>query len=113
MSGRVATIAALLAENDNEDDDDILQTMAAKSGNACIDSLETIRHVVSSADAAQLGGGAGFSLGMFLPNGLFAANPGLLTTDFKSLSTAVQPIFDEMSVMEVSDEGGNVEGVGV
>jgi hypothetical protein len=31
---------------------------------------------------------------------LFAANPGLLTTDFKSLSMAVQPIFDEVSVME-------------
>jgi hypothetical protein len=107
----VATIAALLAESDDEDDDDealrhsikILQTMAAKSGNTCIDSLETIRHVVSAVDAAQPGGGGGgggFSLGMLLPKGLFAANPGLLTTDFKSLSTAVRPIFDEMSVME-------------
>ena len=103
----VATIAALLAESEDEDEEEalrhsikILQTMAAKSGNTCIDSLETIRHVVSSVDAAQPGGGGGFSLGMLLPKGLFAANPGLLTTDFKSLSTAVRPIFDEMSVME-------------
>ena len=102
----VATIAALLGESEEDDDDalkhsiKILQSMAAKSGNTCIDSLETIRHMVSSADAAQSDSGSVFNLGMLLPKGLFAANPGLLTTDFKSLSTAVRPIFDEMSVME-------------
>jgi hypothetical protein len=106
----VATIAALLAESNSDKDDDealrhsikILQMMATKSVNTCINSLETIRHVVSSVDAAQPGGGGGggFSLGMLLPKGLFVANPGLLTTDFKSLSTAVRPIFDEMSAME-------------
>jgi hypothetical protein len=101
----VATIAALLGESEEDDDEalrhsvKILQAMAAKSGNTCIDSLETIRHMVSSADA-QADGGSMFNLGMLLPKGLFAANPGLLTTDFKNLSTAVRPIFDEMSVME-------------
>jgi hypothetical protein len=102
----VATIAALLADESPETSSDdalhpsiaILQAMTAKSGCTCIDGLETIRHMVSSADAQQ--GGGGFNLGMLLPKGLFSANPGLLTTDFKNLSTAVRPMFDEMSVME-------------
>jgi len=85
----VATIAAL---SDDDDDDEALrrsiktlQTMAAKSGNTCIDNLETIRHLVSSSDGSQPGGGSAFHLGMLPPEGLFTANPGLLTTDFKSL----------------------------
>jgi len=101
----VATVAALLGESDEDDEEalrhsiKILQTMAAKSGNTCIDSLETIRHMVSSVDARPDGASV-FDLGMLLPKGLFAANPGLLTTDFKTLSTAVRPLFDEISVME-------------
>ena len=75
------------------------QMMAAKSGNTCIDSLETIRHV------PMLLRWWGWVYSGHAPTqGVVRCESGAVN---KSLSTAVRPIFDEMSVME------DVEGVGV
>jgi len=69
------------------------QRMAARSGNTCIDSLETIRHVPMLLSQVV---GVGLFWACSYPRGcslrIRAVN--------KSLSTAVWPIFDEMSVME-------------
>ena len=54
-----------------------------------------LRDNQTCADAAQPGGGGGFILGMLLPR-------GCLLRIWGCLSTAVWPIFDEMSVMDAS-----------
>jgi len=88
--------------------------MAAKSGNTCIDSLETIRHVPMLLSQVV---GVGLFWACSYPRG---CESGAVN---KSLSTAVRPIFDEMSVMEdvrrcrrggcLKVDGGLQDGVGV
>lgn len=99
----VATIGALLA-NANETFDDselivrrvfaILKSMGKKGGLTTQDAWEVLGRLVNrSADVE-------WDLHRLLPYGLFSANPGLLTADYKQLAQAVRPVLEECTGVE-------------
>lgn len=95
MGTGVSTVVALLG--DDFDDDDrlrkalrLVKAMLNKGGQTTLDAIDIARILVSCEN-----NGKSWSSNNMLPHSLFSSMPGLLTADYKSLSTAVKPIFDE------------------
>jgi hypothetical protein len=94
MGAGVATVAALLGD-DSQDEDRLLKAltlvkaMIKKGGQTCGDGMEIARILVSSEDMET------WSMNRLIPRSLFSSNPGLLTAEYKTLATAVRPILDE------------------
>ncbi|KAG8214607.1 hypothetical protein J3R82DRAFT_9677 [Butyriboletus roseoflavus] len=95
MGTGVSTVAALLG--DDCDDDDrlrkalwLVKIMVNKGGQTTLDAIDIAKILVNCEN-----NGKSWSLNNLLPHSLFSSNPGLLTSDYKTLSTAVKPIFDE------------------
>lgn len=95
MGTGVSTVAALLG--DDWDDEDrlrkalrLVKAMLNKGGQTTLDAIDIAKILVSCEN-----NGKSWSSNNLLPHSLFSSNPGLLTADYKSLSTAVKPIFDE------------------
>lgn len=95
MGTGISTVAALLG--DDCDDEyrlkkalRLLKTMLNKGGQTTLDAIDLTKILVSSENNAKP-----WSPNNLLPHSLFSSNPGLLTAEYKSLSTAVKPIFDE------------------
>lgn len=91
----VSTVAALLG--DDCDDEDrlrkalrLVKTMFSKGGQTSLDAIDIAKILVNCEN-----NGKSWSSNNLLPHSLFSSNPGLLTADYKTLSTAVKPIFDE------------------
>ncbi|KAF8968986.1 hypothetical protein BDZ97DRAFT_1797269 [Flammula alnicola] len=101
----VSTIAALLADESSVGEEalrlsiEIIQNMTSKAGHTCQDAVETLKHMVSLSESDQQNAGEGWDMKLLLPSKLFSANPGLLTTDFKSLSHAVRPVFEQLAMI--------------
>ncbi|KAI0061493.1 hypothetical protein BV25DRAFT_1857413 [Artomyces pyxidatus] len=99
MGAGMATVAALLA-NRTDDEGDlakvivVLKAMVHKGGYACRDAMEIMRRLVGSETVPD------WSWSKLLPRPLFSVHPGLLTAEFKTLSSAVKPIVDDASVAE-------------
>uniref|UniRef100_A0A8H7XPF0 Telomere-associated protein Rif1 N-terminal domain-containing protein n=1 Tax=Psilocybe cubensis TaxID=181762 RepID=A0A8H7XPF0_PSICU len=109
MQAGISTIAALLGEDTEKLDDahrdpdeplrlslDILNTMTLRGGHPCIDAIDALRHITSITRSGHEVP-ADWDLALLLPRGLFAANPGLLTAEFKSLGAAVRPLYDQVA----------------
>ncbi|KAF9221622.1 hypothetical protein BS17DRAFT_711232 [Gyrodon lividus] len=101
MGAGVSTIAALLG--DDFDDEDrlrkalgLVKAMIKKGGQTCADGMDIAKILVSFQS-----NGESWSLNQLLPHSLFSSNPGLLSADYKTLSTAVKPIFEEC--LQLSD----------
>ncbi|CAA7269092.1 unnamed protein product [Cyclocybe aegerita] len=96
----IASIAALLGDESSVGDEplrlslSILQQMTAKAGSTCLEAMDAMGHMVSRPHADQYEMEEGWDKNLLIPKGLFDAVPGLLTTEFKNLSGAVRPIFD-------------------
>ncbi|KAF8551673.1 hypothetical protein OG21DRAFT_1498937 [Imleria badia] len=95
MGTGVSTVAALLG--DDWDDEDrlrkalrLVKTMINKGGQTTLDAIDIAKILVDYESP-----GKPWSINKLLPHSLFSSNPGLLTADYKTLSTAVKPIFDE------------------
>lgn len=95
MGTGVSTVAALLG--DDSDDEErlrkalgLVKTMLNKGGQTTLDAIDITKILVSCENS-----GKPWSSNNLLPHSLFSSNPGLLTADYKSLSTIVRPIFEE------------------
>lgn len=95
MGTGVSTVAALLG--DDWDDEDrlrkalrLVKAMINKGGQTTLDAIDIAKILVDYENT-----GRPWSINKLLPHSLFSSNPGLLTADYKTLSTAVKPIFDE------------------
>ncbi|KAH7885266.1 hypothetical protein F5I97DRAFT_1357061 [Phlebopus sp. FC_14] len=95
MGAGVSTIAALLGD-ESEDDDrlrkaiSLVQAMIKKGGQTCADGMEIAKLFVSSESTEEA-----WTINKLLPHSLFSSDPGLLSSDYKTLSTVVKPIFDD------------------
>jgi hypothetical protein len=95
MGAGVATVAALLGD-DSEDDDrlskalTLVKAMIKKGGQTCGDGMEIARILVCAENV-----GEAWNMNKLIPHSLFSSNPGLLTAEYKTLATAVRPILDE------------------
>lgn len=95
MGTGVSTVAALLGDDcDNEDRLRkalrLVKTMLNKGGQTTLDAIDIAKILVNSEN-----NGKSWSINNLLPHSLFSSSPGLLTADYKTLSAAVKPIFDE------------------
>ncbi|KAF8842180.1 hypothetical protein BDN67DRAFT_995787 [Paxillus ammoniavirescens] len=97
MGAGVSTTAALLG--DDCDDEDrlrkalcLVKAMIKKGGQTCADAMDIAKILVSSPSENN---GESWSLNKLLPHSLFSSNPGLLSAEYKTLSSAVRPIFEE------------------
>ncbi|CAL1712795.1 unnamed protein product [Somion occarium] len=75
----------------------LLKMMAKKGGAGCRDALETLSQLVSTNNTLDR---SEWHIGRLLPRSLFEPNPGLLTAEYKTLATAVRPLFSESAEME-------------
>ncbi|KAF9553877.1 hypothetical protein CPC08DRAFT_713395 [Agrocybe pediades] len=78
---------------------DILYIMSTKDEQCCDDALEALRHMTGLYETEVPDDIEPWSLKLLLPKSLFCASPGLLTTEFKALSSAVRPIFDQLAMI--------------
>ena len=97
MGTGIATAGSLLGARPGEDCNvtkviTILKSMAQKGGFPCHDAMEVIKRLVGSEEAPD------WDWNKLLPPALFSSSPGLLTADFRMLSEAVKPIFDQTAL---------------
>ncbi|KAH7921313.1 hypothetical protein BV22DRAFT_1132369 [Leucogyrophana mollusca] len=94
MGAGVSTVAALLADCDDEDRLmkalALVKAMIKKGGQTCGDGMEIVKLFVSFEASEEA-----WHINKLLPPSLFSASPGLLTADFTSLAASVKPIFEE------------------
>ncbi|OCH91627.1 hypothetical protein OBBRIDRAFT_752889 [Obba rivulosa] len=94
MGAGMATIATLLAGEQTDDESlkralSVLRMMSHKGGQSCKDALDIACQLVS------LGSTNEWNQQKLLPPGLFDANPGLLTVDYKNLPGVVRQIIEQ------------------
>jgi hypothetical protein len=95
LGSGVSTIAALLGDNQVEDDGfkmalQIMTRMVEQGGHPCSDALDILKQLVSlDPDTPQ------WHLHRMLAPGLFDTMPGLLTTDFNNIASIVRPMVDQ------------------
>ena len=106
----VATIAALLNDDsgssaDDEDDNlrrvmQVMRCMIKKGGQTCGDAMEILKIFVSSTPSSPSPPSSEWNTNKLLPPSLFNALPGLLSAEYKSLVSAVRPIFEQCPQLE-------------
>lgn len=109
MGAGISTIIGLLAESRATSCSEglvplvkILLSMVKKGGPSCVDALQIVKKLipdVSSDDLDELEvEEAGWA--DLIPKGLFTSFTGLMTVEFKNLSSVVKPIFEECPAVE-------------
>lgn len=101
----VATIAALLNDDStlNANDEDrnlkrvmqIMRCMIKKGGQTCGEAMEILKIFVSSDPSSPSPSSSEWNSNKLLPHSLFNALPGLLSSEYKNLVSAVKPVFDQ------------------
>lgn len=99
MGAGVTTIGALLSQGPTDELSlrralGVLRGMSKKGGHTCKDALDATVRLVSLEPQPE------WNAQKLLPLGLFSANPGLLTAEYKSLPQAVKPLFEQCAQME-------------
>jgi hypothetical protein len=99
----VANIAALLGNPASRNSEEplrlsveLLNMMAAKSGHPCYDATQTMMQMVSSINGEQDEQDP-WDDNLLLPRSLFSASNGLFTTDYKNLTQAIRPLFENLA----------------
>jgi hypothetical protein len=100
----VATVVALLnddsSSNVNDEDGNlkrvmqIMKCMVKKGGQTCGEAMDILKILVSTEPSPPLSASE-WTPNRLLPPSLFNALPGLLSAEYKSLVSAVKPIFDQ------------------
>ncbi|KAI1790163.1 hypothetical protein LXA43DRAFT_523662 [Ganoderma leucocontextum] len=107
MGAGVSTVGALLGQEVMDDKLvfaalRVLRNMSRKGGTTCKDAMDLTRYLLS---AASLSSGRAEEIEWdprkLLAPSFFSANPGLLTAEWKQLSSAVKPLIEECP--QVSD----------
>ena len=121
MGAGISTVGALLGQEVIDDMSvfgalRVLRTMSRKGGIICKDAMDLARHLLSAASLAY-GSGAEereWNHCKLLVHDFFSANPGLLTAEWKALSSAVRPLIEQcpqisdvrtLTLDEISAEG--------
>ncbi|TBU29934.1 hypothetical protein BD311DRAFT_864373 [Dichomitus squalens] len=120
MGAGVSTVGALLGQEVMDDMSVIgalrvLRTMSRKGGVTCKDAMDLTRHLLSAASLAYgTTEESNWNHRKLLVHDFFSANPGLLTAEWKTLSSAVKPLIGQcpqisdvrtLSLDEISAEG--------
>ncbi|TFK39036.1 hypothetical protein BDQ12DRAFT_88060 [Crucibulum laeve] len=107
LQAGVATIAALLDESNDEGQEEalrktisVLQSMVVCNGQTCADAVEVMRQLVTVQIPDEKVDSEEWDMNKLITHGLFSANPGLLTAEWKSLQTAVRPIFEQVPTVD-------------
>jgi hypothetical protein len=106
----VATIAALLSDDSssstNDEDENlkrvmqVMRCMIKKGGQTCGEAMELLKIFVSSDPCSPSPSSLEWNPNKLLPPSLFNTLPGLLSAEYKSLVSAVKPIFDQCPQLE-------------
>ncbi|CCM01174.1 uncharacterized protein FIBRA_03222 [Fibroporia radiculosa] len=99
MGAGVTTIGALLSQEPTDELSlrralGVLRGMSKKGGHTCKDALDAAVRLVGLESEPE------WNAQKLLPLGLFSANPGLLTAEYKLLPQAVKPLFEQCAQME-------------
>ena len=119
MGAGVCTVGALLGpdiidENQNIIALRVLRYMSRKGGQTCKDAMDLTRHLLSGVSPSEMVEDKDWDHRRLLPQDFFSSNPGLLTAEWKTLSSAVRAVIEEcpqipdirtLSVEEISAEG--------
>lgn len=100
----VATIAALLHDDTNMEDEDatfrrvleVMKCMIKKGGQTCGEAMDILKNFVTFDPSVE----SDWTHNKLLPHSLFSALPGVLTAEYKSLVGAVKPIFEQCPQLE-------------
>ncbi|KAI0349585.1 hypothetical protein OH77DRAFT_1440337 [Trametes cingulata] len=100
MGAGIGTIGALLGQEVTEDAHlrgamRVLRAMSKKGGQTCKDSMDVARHLLGCAASPDQPPTAEWEHRKLLAPGLFSANPGLLTAEWKTLSACVKGVLDQ------------------
>ncbi|KAF7977771.1 hypothetical protein HWV62_2653 [Athelia sp. TMB] len=94
----VSTVAALRSPGADADEDgegglrrvmQVLRAMIKKGGQSCAEAMELLRALVAPAAPP-----APWAPARLLPRGLFAAQPGVLSVEYRALMGAVRPLLE-------------------
>lgn len=104
MGAGISTIIGLLAESQASSCSEglvplvkILVLMVKKGGPTCVDALQIVKKLIPdiSSEDSQEAEVEEIGWAELIPKGLFTSFPGLLSIEFKSLSSVVKPIFED------------------
>jgi hypothetical protein len=78
----------------------VMRCMIKKGGQTCGEAMDILKIFVSSDRSSPSPSTSEWTLNKLLPPSLFNALPGLLSAEYKSLVSAVKPIFDQCPQLE-------------
>jgi len=105
MQAGIGIVAAHLGDCNSSTEEpidkslDILFSMTKKPNQSCDDAVEALRHMTGFYDLEQQEDIEPWNPSLLLPKSLFCSSPGLLTAEFKSLSSAVRPLFNQLPMI--------------
>ncbi|KAI0720578.1 hypothetical protein C8T65DRAFT_602463 [Cerioporus squamosus] len=119
MGAGVCTVGALLGQEMIDDKQvlvalGILRFMSRKGGQTCKDAMDLTRHLLSAVSSSHMAEEKEWDPRRLLPQDFFSANPGLLTAEWRTLSSTVKAVIEEcpqipdirtLSLEEVSADG--------
>ena len=98
----IANIAALLGDQNSRNSEEplrlcleVLKSMAAKSGHSCYDATQTMMQMVSLINGED--DQDPWDHNLLLPKALFSTSSGLFTTEYKNLTQAIRPLFENLA----------------
>lgn len=99
----IVNIAALLGDPTSRNTEEplllsleLLKSMAAKSGHLCYDATQTMMQMVSSLHGEQDEQDS-WNHNLLLPKSLFSTSNSLFTTEYKNLTQAIRPLFENLA----------------
>ncbi|KAI8994258.1 hypothetical protein BD414DRAFT_436966 [Trametes punicea] len=119
MGAGISTIGALLGQEFTDDIHirgalRVLRAMSKKGGQTCKDAMDVAQHLLGSASSPHQPLVPDWEHRKLLPPGLFSANPGLLTAEWKTLSASVKGVLEQcpqvtdirpLTLEEIATEG--------
>ncbi|KAI0372272.1 hypothetical protein BV20DRAFT_1120079 [Pilatotrama ljubarskyi] len=100
MGAGIGTVGALLGQDVTEDAHlrgvmRVLRAMSKKGGQTCKDAMDVARHLLGCAVSSDQQPAPEWEHRKLLAPGLFSANPGLLTAEWKTLSACVKSVLEQ------------------
>ncbi|KAI0632226.1 hypothetical protein C8Q77DRAFT_1279320 [Trametes polyzona] len=100
MGAGIGTIGAFLSQELTDDAHvrgalRVLRAMSKKGGHTCKEAMDVARYLLSFAASPEQHAEGEWEHRRLLAPGLFSANPGLLTAEWKTLSTCVKSLLEQ------------------